>query len=404
MPPYDAMVASFLSIDHRYTWISALVGITLCCGALPVMADTLDDARQQRSQLEQKIESTAQNLDSIRDQLTRLAREQRQAERDRQMLRQRLDHLVAEEKRLVAKLAARRDALSALATVALRATNLPPMMAVFKYDTVVDAARGDRLMRLSLPALEQERQSLSLTLLDLRDVRAELDRDQQRLAATKARLASRTKELQTLMAQREKTLRARQKDLASAESKVRSLLKRHTDLDGLVTGLLPDMQTAHENNASASSSAKAPEPKAKPSLFARLRRTLKKGEFMPPVLGTLSHQFGDPLRHDQKRTGITYVAPADSIIVAPMDGVVRFAGPFKHYGQLVILEHSGGFHSMVAGMSQITTPLGSKIRAGEPLGIASANETSGTREAKVYFELRQNGQPLDPKPYLRDTG
>jgi len=161
---------------------------------------------------------------------------------------------------------------------------------------------------------------------------------------------------------------------------------------------MPNVKTHHENTTSKPSSP----PRNKPSLVTRVKRRMSRGDFMPPVVGKLISGFGETLRHDQNRSGITYEARSGSVVVSPMDGVVKFSGPFKHYGKLVIIEHNNDFFSMIAGMSDIMIPIGTHIRKGEPLGVATEN--SHNSSTRIYYELRQNGQPLDPQPFLRDTG
>ena len=84
-------------------------------------------------------------------------------------------------------------------------------------------------------------------------------------------------------------------------------------------------------------------------------------------------------------------------MVAPFDGTVAFAGPFRGYGQLLIIEHSEGYHTLLAGMGRIDTVVGSRVLAGEPVGVMD-NEGAPS----LYVELRRDGQPINPLPWLAD--
>ncbi|MBL0930093.1 MAG: peptidoglycan DD-metalloendopeptidase family protein [Alphaproteobacteria bacterium] len=84
-------------------------------------------------------------------------------------------------------------------------------------------------------------------------------------------------------------------------------------------------------------------------------------------------------------------------MIAPFDGTVAFAGPFRGYGLILILEHSGGYHSVLAQLGRIDAVVGQAVTAGEPVGRAGASE-QGT--PVLYLELRRNGQPVDPTPLL----
>jgi murein hydrolase activator len=76
---------------------------------------------------------------------------------------------------------------------------------------------------------------------------------------------------------------------------------------------------------------------------------------------------------------------------------VVFAGPFRGYGQLLIIEHSEGYHSLMAGMGRIDTSVGARVLAGEPIGAMAEDGTPS-----LYVELRRDGQPINPLPWLAD--
>ena len=95
--------------------------------------------------------------------------------------------------------------------------------------------------------------------------------------------------------------------------------------------------------------------------------------------------------------GITITSRPGAAVVAPYDGVVAFAGPFRGYGQLLIIEHSEGYHTLLAGLGRIDAAVGQHILAGEPVGVM---ENDGA--PSLYVELRRDGQPINPLPWLAD--
>ena len=82
-------------------------------------------------------------------------------------------------------------------------------------------------------------------------------------------------------------------------------------------------------------------------------------------------------------------------IVAPLDGEVRFAGNFRGYGELLILEHSGGYHSLIAGFGRLDARVGQQVLAGEPVGVTALPQSGTTDNPTLYFEFRSNGQPIN---------
>ena len=118
-----------------------------------------------------------------------------------------------------------------------------------------------------------------------------------------------------------------------------------------------------------------------------------------PVRGKVAAGFGQSTEALGQSTGLVFAARSKAEVVAPFDGKVVFEGPFRSYGQILIIEHSGGYHSVLAGLSLAEVSVGQWLLAGEPVG-SMAEEAQGSR---LYFEFRHNGQPLDPAPWLGDA-
>jgi septal ring factor EnvC (AmiA/AmiB activator) len=76
-----------------------------------------------------------------------------------------------------------------------------------------------------------------------------------------------------------------------------------------------------------------------------------------------------------------------------MSGSVKYAGEFKKYGKMIILEHPSGYHSLVAGLETINTAVGQEIDVGEPIGVMPS---TGSKRPILYYELRYNGSPVNP--------
>ncbi len=88
--------------------------------------------------------------------------------------------------------------------------------------------------------------------------------------------------------------------------------------------------------------------------------------------------------------GLTIAAAGDAPVVTPAEGVVRYAGAFRGYGRIVIIDHGGGWTSLVTGMGPLAVVLGQKLQAGDALGQVAAGD-----DPRVTVELRRKGQPVD---------
>jgi septal ring factor EnvC (AmiA/AmiB activator) len=89
-------------------------------------------------------------------------------------------------------------------------------------------------------------------------------------------------------------------------------------------------------------------------------------------------------------------------VVAPCGGRVVFATSFRSYGLLLIVDCGGGYHAVLAGFDRLDVKVGQQVAAGEPVGVMPAWEpgASGSRPS-LYVELRREGQPVNPAPWLR---
>jgi septal ring factor EnvC (AmiA/AmiB activator) len=126
-----------------------------------------------------------------------------------------------------------------------------------------------------------------------------------------------------------------------------------------------------------------------------------RGQLGAPVAGAVLTGFGDPSDAGPAR-GISYGAPPSARVSAPCGGRVVFAGPFRSFGQLMIVDCGSGYHFVLAGLNRLDVPVGHMVQAGEPVGVMPNWDprTQGSRPS-LYVELRQNGSAINPAPYLR---
>ena len=130
-----------------------------------------------------------------------------------------------------------------------------------------------------------------------------------------------------------------------------------------------------------------------------------RGHLRLPVNGVPIYAFGasDGVGGTQK--GLSIVTHAGAQITAPCDGWVVYAGPFRSYGQLLILNAGGGYHVLLAGMERISVDLGQFVLTGEPVAAMggqaqlSAAVATGSKKPVLYVEFRKDGTPIDPSPW-----
>ncbi len=133
-------------------------------------------------------------------------------------------------------------------------------------------------------------------------------------------------------------------------------------------------------------------PQRKPK-FTLYKPKERKNNIYLPLNGDIVMNFGDINALGVKSRGVMLqvsdMKEKNKKIISPMNGVVKFAGKFGHFRQLLILEHGENYHSLISGFDSITVKVGDKISAGDIVGNLAASQ--------VYYELRYNGKPIDPR-------
>lgn len=206
-------------------------------------------------------------------------------------------------------------------------------------------------------------ENLSSKAKDLRDLLEELER-QKEIARKKREEAER----QAALKRQQEEEAARQKALASGE-KINPVAVAHT----------VDKQT----HASIKKQING-------SKFVRAKGTLHR-----PVSGAKITDYGQVISKGVTSKGIVYKTRSEAQVTALFDGTVIFSGPFKGYGNIIIVEHGDGYLSLLAGLGQIDCDVGQMILAGEPVGTMPKDNN-----AKLYVEIRKNRHPINPSPWI----
>ena len=137
-----------------------------------------------------------------------------------------------------------------------------------------------------------------------------------------------------------------------------------------------------------------PKPGSKPSAKLVLPEGTKqfakaKGELIRPVSGRLVKSFG------RGEKGLTFAGRSGGQVIAPYAGRVEFSGPFKNYDNVIILNVGDGYFVLLTGLDDLYVDAGDTVRPGEPVG-----KLPNRKDTEIYIELRRNGSPVDPKPWL----
>ncbi len=208
-----------------------------------------------------------------------------------------------------------------------------------------------------------------------------------REAEQAAERAARDAELAAQKAQAQAAAVARERELAQARAAHEAELKAQAEAK---EAQLAAQQATHDAEKAAREAA-ATRPVRADKPFSQAM-----GKLPYPARGRVVEAFGQTNDVGHVTKGITIQTRKAAQVIAPYDGQVVFAGPFRGYGLLLIIEHSEGYHTLLAGMAQVDCNVGQRLTAGEPVGVMGQDDS----KPNLYVELRHGGQPVNPLPWL----
>ena len=295
-----------------------------------------------------------------------------------------------------AAIAERRDQVGASLGALQRFARRPPEALLVSKLSPGDALRSSFIAAALVPELESEARRLNVQLTALRRLEAEIKTEADRLGVEHRRLDDERRALDQLL---ERKLKATGLSTEASRRKVRDLAKvadEAKDVPALIAGIArvepePD-RTRPGASETAPASAPGPFALATPRPFAAARGTM-----VVPARGRIVAYFGQTNEQGIKERGLSIETLPAAHVVAPHEGRVVFAGPFRTYGQLLILAHGAGYHTLIAGLARIDSPVGQNVNAGEPLGRMV---DGGSERPVMYLEMRHDGAPVDPLQWL----
>ena len=381
----------------------------------------LEAARQQQksaAELQEKLKADitaiGQDRSKLNQQLIDVAARVRGIETKIAETEARLRPLDAREQEIRGSLESRRseivEVLAALQRVGRRA---PPALLVRPEDAL-QSLRTAMLLGAVVPEMRARAEKLVADLGELVGLRKSIAAERDRMAADRDKLKDDQTRLASLVDERQRQQSSVEKDMAAEGARAIALSRQVDSLQGLIAKMEQDLKSAAKAAATASLQG-APAPlNGKPNLTAlkdpgRLSPAIAfasaKGLFTLPVNGTKIRDFGGSDGSGGVEKGISLATRPGAQVTTPCDGWVVYAGPFRSYGQLSILNAGGGYHVLIAGMERISVSIGQFVLTGEP--VATMGSTSrvasilaaNASQPVLYIEFRKDGTPIDPGPW-----
>ncbi len=362
---------------------------------------------QDRTQLNQQLIDTAANVRSVETKIDETEARLRALNGREQAMRSSLD-------------SRRADIVEVLAALQRAGRRTPPALLVRPEDAL-QSLRTAMLLGAVVPELRGRAEKIASELGELVALRKNIATERDQLASDRDKVRNDQTRLTALVDERQRQQAAREKDLDAENSRAIMLSKQVGDLQGLITKMEQDLQSAARAAEKAAEAARQAEAKAAaasasakpgPGVFKDRSRTTPaivfasaKGLLPLPVNGNKIRDFGGSDGVGGVQKGISLATKPGSQVTTPCDGWVVYSGPFRSYGQLLILNAGGGYHVLIAGMERISVNIGQFVLTGEPVAtmgstsqVASILATNASQPV-LYVEFRKDGTPIDPGPW-----
>ncbi|MBH5321367.1 murein hydrolase activator EnvC family protein [Aurantiacibacter sediminis] len=410
-------------LNHRLFLLggSALLCAVAAVGQRAPALDDPDDTRaalaealQERRAAEARSERLEAEAAEAEDAAERAAREAaaiaariQQAEAGIAAARARMTMIVRERDDLREELGREQRPIVRLTAALQQFSRRPVAFSVLRPGDVSDVVHLRAMLHNAVPQVQQSTEGLRTQIARSAELSREAAAAAEALSADEAALAERRDELAEIESRERLAARAADSAADREAERALALAEEARDLDGLVDRLdraaalrerlaaLPGPQLRPASPASArvtdaSGAASGSIPSASASAGAA---DAPPSPYILPVAGRTLTGFGAPQEAGLSQ-GLTLGPIAGAQVVAPANGRIAFAGPYRGYGQIVIIEHRGGWTSLITGLARSDVRVGQDVVGGAPLGVAGPDRPS------VTLELRRNGEPVNPITFV----
>lgn len=417
------------ALSRRAPWLYAAAAL-LCFSCLnaaaaaetapqtstPSLKDVERDlgaAREREKNLAAQAAEQVRAIETLRAQLESAAAATQDSEDQLSKVETTLTALDEQQLAKSAELEKRRAELARLLSALTQMARNPPAALMLMPTSPVDTVRTAHLLGDVVPPIQAQAKAVAHDLDELRDLRTRVAAERTALTAATQRLADDHKRLQRLVAARASVYQQTSAAHAEAAEQVATLGRQAADLRDLMRRL--DEQHAAAPPRPPQSKAGDLQARVTDGLAAHLRHLgPAEGQMLMPARGKVLLGYGESADGGAPQRGLTIETRPGAAVVAPFDGKIVFAGPFRGYGRILIIEHGEAYHTLLAGLGRIDVAVGQVVAMGEPIATANSPDTAGPTDASapadiyskgatgpvLYVELRRHGQPINPLPWL----
>ncbi|WP_208976219.1 murein hydrolase activator EnvC family protein [Polycladidibacter stylochi] len=371
-------------------------------------------SEEKKAQIEREIRTLDRDKRALNGELIRSGEKLKQLESQLALTESRLARHRHNEDKVRASLNARRDVLAEVLSALQRIGHRPPPALAVHPQDALSAVRSAILLNAVMPELRVEAEALASDLNELTSLRSKIEDERNRYRSGAQQLAEERQKMQALLSEKEKQSSKTAAQLEQERMRLQQLAAKATSLKELLATIEQQMDSA---KSAANAARKAAEERKKHKDFVdpyadpgrlspQIAFAKAKGLLPLPVSGSLLQDYGVADGFGNKTNGQSIVTGPNAQVTSPTDGWVAFAGAFRSYGQMVIINAGDGYLVLLAGMDHINVELGQFVLAGEPVArmgetrLASVNALNFNSTAPVlYIEFRKDGNAINPKSW-----
>ena len=381
--------------------------------------NALEASKQKHQQIKSNLNKLEQDLSSITSETQSIAANLQEIEGKLSDLEEQLEALQVTKKEKEFALKKRGGELSGMVGAMIRLGRAPQEAVIVMPGGVSGKIRASRALGMMSDSLQKEMHIITQQMDELHALEQDIAARQLMLKKENIRLLERRESLSLAMKQQQSLLEQLHSEDLEQQQQIVNLSRKSKDLKTLVTTLEKEREKqrlarlaakeaeakrltaeAKEQEKLAKSTSSPPKDRKKNrqdlSTDTRDDAALSRGAVNLPAAGHVTGRYGQKRGSNNTLKGIELTTREGAIVTSPSSGEILFTGPFLDYGKMVIIRHNKRHHTLLAGFERVQCRAGQRVNKGEPVGIMG---NSG-KSRRLYMELRDNGKPVDPLPWL----
>ncbi len=363
--------------------------------ALQQARSALSEARARGERLEAEARRATAVVDRTANTLAAVAARIQQSEAEIQLAQARVSDIDRRRGALRMAMAARQEPVVRLTAALQMISRRPLVFSLMRAESLRDTVYLRAVLETMVPQVHRSTARLRSQIQRARKLQDQELAAQVHLRASEAGLLARRHELAGIESRQRIESRSARGSASREGDRVLGLAEDTRDLSELLTRLREEGNLRARLEALPGPLAKPSRPGAMLALESKLETSNQLGPFswILPVSGRVVTGFGTTSNGGSAQ-GITLAPAALAQVIAPASGRIAFAGPYRGYGRIVIIEHNGGWSSLITNIGRLEVEVGARVVQGSPLGFATAVR------AKLTVELRKDGSAVNPLSML----